>query len=370
MKVRGYMWLRFGSLGLVGVVAACAWWGGGGVRGANLQAATTELARVVAREANGGTIALLPWRDGEGERTGYTEVVDEYIVSALLQANVPIEFANEKGAGKWDDDESVPAKAWRDLDEERIVGGRLQQDAQWIYLRFFVIDRAEQALATTRTWRLAQAELDHRVAAQSRLGLDEGQVEIAVDLHLLGLRDQGGFPEAVAVEDGKALLAGDRIQIRFTPKVDCEVYAFLYSSEGARIDLVSSYVYGGREQYGPGEEQWIDLTEVGQVYTVYLMAAPRLDENRGELFEEMKRLVDEGQVNRFSGLELLDGLLVDYLRKGVEGEEEVVVLRGSEGIELGKKQSFILKDGTPMESRPEELSGASVLARAISFEIQ
>ena len=366
------MGIRLGCIGLLGLLAGCALWRAGAVPGANLQAATTELAQAVARETNGETIALLPWRDAKGERSGYTEAVDDYIISALLKADVPIVLADEKSIGKWKDAEPVPAKAWRDLSAERIVGGRLQEDAEWTYLRFFLIDRVDQALVTTHTWRLPQAELERQVAAQGQLGQGGiGQTEIAVDFHLLGLRDQGGFPEAVVVEEGKGLLAGDRVQIRFTPLIDCEVYAFLYSSEGARIDVLSPrYVYGGREQFGPGEEQWIDLSEAGQVYTLYFLAASRLDENREELFEEMKRLVDEGEINRFSGLEQLDELLGAYLLKGIEGEGEVAVIRGREDIKLGKKQSFILNDGTPIDSRAEELIGAPGLVRAISFEIQ
>ena len=84
----------------------------------------------------------------------------------------------------------------------------------------------------------------------------------------------------------------------------------------------------------------------------------------------MGRLVEERQVDRYDGLDLLDQLMVTYLLKSVEEEAEIAVIRGGDEIELGKKTNFILNDGTPIESRAEKLRAAPVLVRAVSFEIQ
>ena len=368
--------MKSGSAGIWGVgalvlLAGCAFWGMGRIPGANLETAAAELAQMVDRAAGEEPIAVLAWRDAKGEQSSFTRAVDEYIITALLEANVPVVLADTEAAGKWGEDEPIPPDAWRDLSASRIVGGRLQEDADWAYLRLFVIDRARESLVRSHTWRLAQAELQKEVEEQNQLRDGGAAEEVVVDFHLLGLRDQGGFPEPITIEEGAELLAGDRLQIRFTPQVDCEVYAFLYTSEGTRVDVLGSrFVYGGREQYGPGEDAWIDLNGAGQVYTLYFVAASRLDENRGELFEEMGRLVEESQVDRYDGLDLLDQLMVTYLLKSVEEGVEIAVIRSDEEIELGKKMNFILKDGTPIESRAEKLRAASVLARAVSFEIQ
>ena len=352
---------------------SCGFWPRRSSSGAELAGAVTELAQIVAGAEAEGEVAWLGFRDAKGEKGPAIEVLDDFLVSALLRDGVSLMVPEELSGMKWEADEVVPERLWTDLDASSVLlSGRLEEEGAWIYLRLFLVDgRSRQLLAAT-TRRLAGRHLQEQVAR--RRSREEGGVAgipLEVDLHLLGLRRQGEIASSVAIEEGTVLQTGDRLQIRFKVARDCEVYAFLYSSEGVQEDLFGSqFVYSGRWQYGPGEEQWIDLEESDQVYTLYFLAGKHLLEEREELWERMAELVEQRRVDRFAGLELLDQTLVEFLQRELEGEPEIGVLRGREGIERGEKESFILADGTPLESYAEKLSSAVVLVRAFSFSVQ
>lgn len=365
---------RLAALWFIGalVLQSCGFWQRRSASAAKLAGVVTELAQIVAGAEVEGEIAWLGFRDAKGEKGLATEVLDDFLVSALLLDGVPLMVPEKLAGEKWEEDELLPARLWTDLDACRILTGRLEEEGAWMYLRLFLIDSRSRQLLASTTRRVAGRHLREQVA--QRRSQEEGRVAeipLEVDLHLLGLRSQGGIAHSVAIEEGTALQTGDRLQIRFKVARDCEVYAFLYSSEGVREDLFGSqFVYSGRWQYGPGEEQWVDLEESDQVYTLYFLAGEHLLEEKEELWERMAELVEQRRVDRFAGLELLDQTLVEFLLRELEGEPEIGVLRGGEGIGRGEKESFILADGTPLESRAEKLSSPVVLVRAFSFSVQ
>lgn len=81
----------------------------------------------------------------------------------------------------------------------------------------------------------------------------------------------------------------------------------------------------------------------------------------------MAELVEQGQAGGRAGMERLDRVLVEILQREVEGDEEIEVVRGLDGVEKGEAVDFILADGTPLESRPEKLMADPVLVRAYTF---
>ena len=241
--------------------------------------------------------------------------------------------------------------------------------ASWTYLRLIAIDRESGRVIARGTRRLDQrrlgAEVDRRGRQQGRA---PARGELQVDLHLLGLRSEGGWSQPAAIAEGGLLQLGDRVQIRFKTAADCEVYAFLYSSQAELEDVFAPrFVYAGRMHYGPGEDAWITLNRPDRAYTLYFIAAERLNEDREGLFEAMAELVEQGQAGGLAGMERLDRVLVEILQREVEGNEEIEVLRGLDGIERGETVDFILADGTPLESRPEKLMADPVLVRAYTF---
>ena len=330
-----------------------------------------ELARVVAPAQGSGEVALLGLRDGKGRRTAATRLVDRYLRAALEQTGAVVAAADEEQPAPWGAAEAVPAGQWENLAAPRVVAGRLQAGRFWTYLRLFAIDRESGRVVASATRRLERRLLRAEVARGGRQGeVPAGGEELQVDLHLLGLRSDGGWARSAAVEEGGMLQPGDRLQIRFKTGADCEVYAFLYNSQ-AEVEEVFAprFVYAGRMHYGPGEETWVSLHRADRTYTLYFIAAERLGEDREELFEAMAALVEQGRAGGREGMERLDRLLVEFLRREVEGDEEVAVVRGRDGIERGEKVDFILADGTPLESRPEKLKAASVLVRAFTFAV-
>ena len=82
-------------------------------------------------------------------------------------------------------------------------------------------------------------------------------------------------------------------------------------------------------------------------------------------------MIQQGAVDRFSGLDQVDAILAEYLSRHMEGEERAVkIVRDPEGIEKGKVETFMYQDGTRLESAPELLSDIGILVRAFSFEVQ
>ncbi len=334
-----------------------------------LDQVAAELALVVAPAPGRGEIALLGLRDGKGRRTEVTRFVDEYLRAALEQSGAAVVLADEEHPAPWGEGETVPASQWEGQTAPRVVAGRLQAGHFWTYLRLFAIDRESGKVVASGTRRLQQRLLQAQVG---RRGRDQDEVpdegDLQVDLHLLGLRSDSGWAQTVALEEGGMLQPGDRLQIRFKTATDCEVYAFLFSSQAEVEDVFPPrFVYGGRMHYGPGVENWITLHHADRAYTLYFIAAERLNEDREELFEAMAVLVEQGQVGGRTGMQRLDRVLAEFLRREVEKEAEIVVVRGQDGIERGEKVDFILADGIPLESRPEKLKAAAVLVRAFTF---
>ena len=353
-------------------LSSCAPWGHRSSASAELSGAMDELVQLVARLEGDEEVAVLGFRDEEGERTTATEILDEHLISALLQARVPLVLVDGAGKSKWGKEQAVPASQFEDLSTSRVLAGRLQNQANWAYLRLFVIERESATLMGMDTRRLVASSLLQQVEQRSRREEKaSGPVLIEADLYLLGLRREGGFDQWIEIKEKDVLQPGDRLQIRFKVSVDCQVYAFLYSSEGEVKEVFASQsVYGGRMQYGPGEETWVTVGESGKVQTLYFIATSRLDEDKGEMFESMGKLIEDGEVDRFRGLEKLDQAVAAFLLARLESSLETGVVRNLEQDRFGAWETFILEDGTPIESQVEKLGPEPVLVRAFSFAVQ
>ncbi len=359
-------------LGLCGL-QACAPWRRGPDPGERLAKAMDELAQVAARLEGDEEVAMLGFRNEEGERSTATEILDEYLISALVQVGVPLVLVEEAGYKKWGEGEVVPASEFEDLSAPWVLAGRLQDQANWVYPQLFVIERASGILVGSGTRRLAGEDLQRKIDERSKQepGQAPGPARVDVDLHLLGLHSEGGFDEQIALAGGVVLEPEDRLQIRFKTGSDCQVWGFLYSSEGEREEVFASQmVYGGRWHYGPGEEDWITVGESGKVYTLYLIAAEHLGEDWEELFENMAKLISEGEVDRFRGLEKQDQALVAFLTSRMGEGGEIRVLRSVGEEQLGERERFILESGISLSSRAEKLGPSPVVVRAFSFEVQ
>ncbi|SVD37541.1 uncharacterized protein METZ01_LOCUS390395, partial [marine metagenome] len=151
---------------------------------------------------------------------------------------------------------------------------------------------------------------------------------------------------------------------------DCQVYAFLYRSDGERVELISdNAVYRNRWIYVPDEFGFTALGEADVVYTLYFLAAPHLDEDRGQLWEEVENLQSQGRFDRYEGLELLDAEVVRYLQRTV-AVDSLSIQRGEEGIERPReRRRFVYRDGSTLSSSGE-LYRSLVVARAVSTLIE
>lgn len=340
------------------LLSGCGFWPRRPPGEGQLEAVLAELAQSVAHRQ--GAVALLGCRDQEGEQTPLTRLLDAHLVSALLRAGAEAQLAGGEETRR--PDEAIPARYWRELEAPWLAVAYVAEDTPWIYLRLQVIERHSGALVAARTQRLAAAPLKQRLAG------DQGPAALAAlsaQLHLLGLHQEGGFAQQVQLDQGGRLQPGDRLQLRFEVDADCQVFAFLYSSAGAQLDLFpAQLVYKGRIQ----ETGWIELSETNQVHTLYFIAAPRLDEDKSELFTSLAEVVAQGQINQFSGTEKLDQVVAAFVSRQAGGGAAIQALR--QEAALGEEEKFILADGTVLKSRPQQLSGAPALVRAISFSVQ
>ena len=201
-------------------------------------------------------------------------------------------------------------KRWRD--EELVglkqgghaalaLGGRLESDDPWMYVRMFLVERKSGELVATRTARVLERDVRREIASRE-LGTGESYGPIEVDLHLIAKREEGGVAQVVELAEGVQLQQGDQMQLRFKLSRDAEIHAFLCSSAGALETLFDEqFVYSDIVQYGPGEHDWITFNEIDQVYTLYFLAGPKLlAENAEPFFEQFATLVQEGQIDRFT----------------------------------------------------------------------
>jgi len=331
------------------------------------------------------TIAFLGFREADGKQTPASRALDGLLVSSLVRERVAIgtgvgimaRDGDDEGPA-WEPDALLPSD-WQDLSSPLLLSGKVRFHEPWAYVRAVLIERRSGAVLHADACRVVADDLRGRgqqwAARRHRRGAGgEGaalpeELELAMDLHLVVRRDEGGFSRAVELVDGGSLRQGDRLQIRFRPRVDCTVYAFIFSSEGERQEVhASRLVYESRWQYGPSEQRWISVGEADEVYTLYLMAAPRLDD-LGEMAEDMADLVEQGQVERFRGVDALDAAVSTYLDAHTEGSSPIVVQRGTEGIEEGDVESLTYEDGTVLESRVQVVTARRGLVRAVSYEV-
>ena len=349
-------------LALALALGGCVPFIGGREQGRPLAAAAQDLVEIA--EAQQGAVDWLGVRDLAGSQTEETKVLDDYLLSALMRSEVAVGLVDTTGK-RWRDEELVGLKQGGEA--ALALGGRLAADAPWLYVRMFLIERQSGELVAARTARIAERDVRQELAAR-QLGTGANYGPIEVDLHWIAKREEGGGAQAIELTEGGQLQQGDELQLRFKLGRDAEVHAFLCSSEGALETLFNEqFVYSDIVQYGPGENGWITFDEVDQVYTLYFLAGPQLlAENAEPFYERFASLVQEGQIDRFTGLEQLDQALIEYLQY----PEPIAVLRGHEDIDLGRPETMVYDDGNTLLSRAEILSGKPVLVRALSFSVQ
>ena len=371
---RAWRWVLLFMLGVCGL-QACWPWGrsvdSGRVR---LEDAIEELIEITVPTEGDGEVAVLGFRNEEGEQSTATKILDDHLISALLRAGVQLVVPEDSAGKKWSNEGMVPPDQFEGLAATRVLGGRLQDEANWVYLRLFLVEQNSGTLLRAGGRRVVGNDLQQQIEWRIKQGEHEVspvEVEVEVELHLLGLRRESGFEEQVEIKDNAVLNLEDELQIRFETKVDCQVWCFLYSSTGQQRNIFNSQqVYGGREQYGPAEEEWINAGDAGQVYTLYFIAAPRLEEDTSQLFEEMGKLIEQDEVNRFRGVEKLDQVLKQFLESRMEVAAQIEVIRKVGDDQLNKVEKFILDSGTSISSRAQQLGPAPVVVRALSFDVQ
>ncbi|MCE2448526.1 MAG: hypothetical protein J4F35_09115 [Candidatus Latescibacteria bacterium] len=327
-----------------------------------LARAAQDLVEII--EVREGEVDWLGLRDPAGVQTEETKVLDDYVLSALMRTEVAVGLVDTTGK-RWRGEELVGLKQGGSA--ALALGGRLEADAPWMYVRMFLVERKSGELVATRTTRISEQDVRHEVASR-QLGTGESYGPIEVELHLIAKREEGGVAQAVELAEGVQLQQGDQLQLRFKLSRDAEVHAFLCSSTGARETLFDEqFVYSDIVQYAPGENDWIAFNELDQVYTLYFLAGPQLlAENAGPFYEQFATLVRDGQINRFAGLDQLDTALVEFLQR----PEPLEVLRGDEDISLGQPETMVYDDGNTLSSQAEILTGTPVLVRALSFSVQ
>ena len=335
---------------------------GGREQSRQLAAAAQNLVAIV--EAQEGEIDWLGLRDPAGVQTEETKVLNDYVLSALMRTEVAVGLVDTTGK-RWRDEELVGLKQGGRAG--LALGGRLEADAPWMYVRMFLVERKTGELVAARTARILERDVRDEVASR-QFGTGESYGPIEVDLHLIAKREEGGVAQIVELAEGVQLQQGDQMQLRFKLSRDAEVHAFLCRSDGVRETLFDEqFVYSDIVQYGPGENDWITFNEIDQVYTLYFLAGPQLlAENAGPFYEQFATLVQEGQIDRFTGLELLDQALIEFLQY----PEPIEVLRGDEDIDLGRPETMVYNDGSTLSSQAQILTGTPVLVRALSFSVQ
>ena len=335
---------------------------GGREQSRQLAAAAQDLVAIVETEE--GEVDWLGLRDPAGVQTEETKVLDDYLLSALMRTEVAVGLVDTTGK-RWRSEELVGLKQGGGA--ALALGGRLEADAPWMYVRMFLVERASGELVAVRTVRILARDVRQEVASR-QLGTGTSDEPVEVDLHLIAKREEGGVAQAVALAEGVQLQQGDQLQLRFKLSLDAEVHAFLCSSDGSLETLFDEqFVYSDIVQYGPGENKWITFNEIDQVYTLYFLAGPQLlAENAGPFYEQFATLVQEGQIDRFIGLEQLDQTLIEFLQH----PEPIAVLRGNDDISLGRPETMVYDDGNTLSSQAEILTGTPVLVRALSFSVQ
>ena len=335
-----------------------------GGREQSRQLATAAQDLVAIAEAQEGEVDWLGLRDPAGVQTEETKVLDDYVLSALMRTEVAVGLVDTTGK-RWRGEELIGLKQGGSA--ALALGGRLEADAPWMYVRMFLVERESGELVATRTTRISARDVRQELASR-QLGTSASDGPIEVELHLIAKREEGGVAQVVELTEGAQLQQGDQLQLRFKLSRDAEVHAFLCSSTGALETLFAEqFVYSDIVQYAPGENNWITFNELDQVYTLYFLTGPQLlAENAGPFYEQFATLVRDGQINRFAGLAQLDQALIEFLQP----PEPLEVLRGDEDIPLGRPETMVYDDGNTLSSQAEILTGTPVLIRALSFSVQ
>ena len=344
------------------LLGGCVPFIGGRDQSRQLAGAAQDLVKIV--EAQEGEVDWLGLRDPAGVQTEETKVLNDYLLSALMKAEVAVGLVDTTGK-RWRGEELVGLKQGGRA--ALALGGRLEADAPWMYVRMFLVERKSGKLVATRTTRILARDVRQELASRE-LGTDASHGPIEVELHLIAKREEGGVAQVVELAEGAQLQQGDQLQLRFKLSRDAEVHAFLCRSDGALETVFDEqFVYSDIVQYAPGENDWITFNELDQVYTLYFLAGPQLlAENAGPFYEQFATLVRDGQLNRFTGLDQLDTALIESLQR----PEPLEVLRGDQDISLGQPETIVYDDGNTLSSQAEILTGIPVLVRALSFSVQ
>ena len=362
---------EWASLAALALSLGCSLPGRGGPRPADPEASLGQLLGDWPHQ--GRTVTIAGFRHADGKTSADTEALDEVWLSAAVRAGVlTLPDAGIAGSASaedldWSGESSLPDD-WRALPGDLVAGGQLRVEPPWAYLRLVVADPLTGRVHQDHGTRIAERDLVRLVRDRSRRltgVVAEVTRPIEIELHLLVRREEGGFPERIDFEEGGLLAVDDRIQLRYRADRDCEVFAFLLLSDGSRHPLVGgATIYGGRWYHAPGENAWHTLSRDDLVHTLYFLAAPRIEEDRSTLWEELDQLQSEGRIDRFVGLDLVDAAVARLLQR-TAGADSVAVSRGAEGVEEGEKERFVYDDGTTFDSPGERLEGA-VIARAYS----
>ncbi|MEW6755853.1 MAG: hypothetical protein AB1505_33480 [Candidatus Latescibacterota bacterium] len=333
-----------------------------------------ELAAVV--EPGDGALAWAGFRAAGGQVTPATAALDEELASALIRRGVALVPTDTLGGATWEGAETVPPRLWQDAPAERVLAGRLEAAGRWAYLRLFLVEAGTGRLLQQVTRRLAVRHLPSELAMAAGQGGMAAVGGVQVEVHRLGLREEGGIPRSLEISPRASLLAGDRLQLRFRVAQDCEAWVLLFVSTGERRQIFAAQpVYSGRWHYVPGEDAWVTLDQEGQVYTLYLVVARQLDREAmdpetGEAWRRTDELVRLGELDRYTGLEKLDQVLVEEAVVHGPASPPPLVLRDAAPVPVGAAESLLLPEGLTVESRPEVLSGEGGVIRALSFEVR
>ena len=351
--------------GLLLFLVGCAVLGG---RPGNRKELTDVVGDVLHQLDLAGEIVWVGLRDTAGKETASTLAIEEYILSGLVREGVSFSIS-ESVPSTWPDG-LIP---WEEgASAGQVLGGQLAEDGLWAYLRLSLVDGVQGDRLKVAVRGVEMRYVEDEVAQRARAdGKGDEGLPIGVELHWVVLRSEGDIRRPVELREESTLREGDQIQVRFRLNRDAQVYAFLFSSEGERISLVTDeYRYSGLPYYGPGENSWVTMTEPDRVYTAYFMVGSRLlEENATEFFERLDELVEQRQVDRFVGLEKQDATLVDFLQRSFVDALPIRVMRSMEDVTLGRVETFVYGDGTRIQSAAEKWN-APVIVRALSFSVQ
>lgn len=360
-------------LSLCLVLAAC--WPGARRDGAS--DAEAQLYDMLRSFALQDTVTVAGFRLEDGKTSPETEALDEALLSAAVRAGVSIR-PDDGVAGSalardisWRAGRQLPTD-WRRNSAPLVAAGLVRPASPWVYLRLQVAHVESGANRHAGTVRLAEKELTRMAAArQARLVVPATALlpPIELELHVLVRRDDGGFPRLVPWVEGEHLQEGDRLQLRLRTDQDCDVFVLLYRSGGERAVLHSGTVFADRWVYSPGENTWETLSQADEVYTLYVLAAHRIEDDKGTMWEQLADLQTQGRVEKFRGLDLVDATVRTLLQRTAAAADSVVLLRGAGGVPRGKVERFVYSDGNAFDSHGDLLSGR-VIARAYSAEVQ